>query len=96
MNIGHVREYLDNGRLMARKGWNGKGMYIEKVSFVAETDPLKFGHNRSPFTQMKTATGEFNVWTCSTADFYADDWVEVDKDGNILTYADGRTAVTGG
>lgn len=78
-----------------------KPMYIYKVEGKSYTPrPISREYNihganevvNNPHIDMKTKTGEVCIgWLCSQTDFFADDWVEVDRDGKILTYADGRT-----
>lgn len=50
---------------IARKGWNGKGMYVEKRSIDVVNNPLLL---------LKTPTGCFNTWIPSITDLFADDW----------------------
>lgn len=54
MNLGQVIEELKNGKKLARKGWNGKGMFIyltygsevPVISMKAETTKHLFGEKR--------------------------------------------------
>ena len=67
MNFGDALANLKNGKKIARKGWNGKGMYLYLESFCNE----KF----LPCVVMYTANREFQPgWTCSQADMLAEDW----------------------
>lgn len=83
MNIGEAVKELQNGGLVRRAGWNGKGMFLLLVP------GSKFIVNRAPMNQifkegteveyhahvdMKTAQGYVVPWLCSQADLLADDW----------------------
>lgn len=72
--------------LVARKGWNGKGMFLFLVP------GSKFKVNRAPLlgiypkgteisyhahVDMKTATGEVVPWLCSQTDMLTEDWMIV-------------------
>lgn len=56
---------LNSNFQVRRKGWNGKGMYIQKVQAILPYEA---------WTMMRTAQGTFIPWLCSQADFYAQDW----------------------
>lgn len=72
---------------IARKGWNGKGMYLVYVEEGAwgfdceadtntkEGDP---GFRMLPFIVMKTADNGFVPWLASQSDVLAEDWVIVE------------------
>ncbi len=83
MNFGSAIEALKAGRRVARRGWNGKDMFLFLV------DGSRFTVNRPPFTgfypegtelrylphvDMRTATGEIVPWLCSQTDMLAEDW----------------------
>lgn len=87
MNFGMALEALKAGKRVARRGWNGKGMYL----FVA--DNLRFNSlSRTsipdlddapievhPSIVMRTAQRTLCVgWLASQTDMLADDWVLVD------------------
>lgn len=78
---------LKNGKKVARKGWNGKGMYLwllpeDKVQRSWIKDPMlleAFGDNEElnclGSIRMKTATGEvLTGWLASQTDMLAEDW----------------------
>ena len=89
MNFGHALEMLKRGERVARKGWNGKGMWLVLVPGTP-TAQLRDG------TPYKTATGldeceilpHIDMWTvnsdgrramlpgwlASQSDMLADDW----------------------
>jgi hypothetical protein len=71
------------GARVARKGWNGKGMWLALVKpglgapmcFVDESDG---GLLRAlPWIGMRTADGCFVPWLASQTDMLVEDWVEV-------------------
>lgn len=78
---------LKSGKKVARKGWNGKGMYVFLV------DGSKFTVNRPPLDKMFEAgteieyrphidmlavDGTIGVWNPSMSDLLAEDWVVVE------------------
>ncbi len=76
MQIGEVVKELQNGNKVARKGWNGKGMFL---FFVANWEPTNItvpgaGIKRCQFVAMRTADGSFIPWLCSQSDLLAIDW----------------------
>lgn len=81
--IGWAVKELQNGNLVRRSGWNGKGMFLLLVAgskFVVNRAPLnvifKEGTEVSyhAHVDMKTATGEIVPWLCSQSDLLATDW----------------------
>lgn len=93
MGIGDAIAAMRLGHKVARKGWNGKGMWLA-ISPGAESLPAdKFwgGPNREfaesnggaakvlPAVTMKTATGEILMgWLASQSDLLANDWCVVE------------------
>lgn len=76
-------KYLKRGMKVARKGWNGKGMFLflaTDIEFTTKADlscvsDLK-GELTIPSIVMKTADNHFCVgWLASQADMLAEDWV---------------------
>lgn len=67
---GALRE-LRAGKRMQRKGWNGKGMYIE---LQTPTDKSKM---TLPYLYMRTADAQLVPWLASQTDLLSMDWVEV-------------------
>jgi hypothetical protein len=89
MDIGQAVKELQNGKLVRRAGWNGKGMYLLLVP------GSRFEVNRAPMNRifpagtmvdyhahvdMKTAQGYIVPWHCSQTDLLATDWEEADGD----------------
>jgi len=85
MEFGEVLKGLRAGRLFAREGWNGKGMFIYLVQgsqFVVNRLPLVaiLGAGEvvtyDAHIDMKTAQGTCVPWLASQNDLLADDWAE--------------------
>lgn len=80
MNFGHAIELLKLGCKMARKGWNGKGMYLYLADGKLLTQEI--GDGSYPFTDsivMKTADNRFCIgWLASQTDMLAEDWCIVE------------------
>jgi len=83
MNFGKAIEELELGNKVARKGWNGKGMFLFLVpgsTFTVNRPPLLGIYpegkeiNYLPHIDMKTATGEIVPWLASQTDMLAKDW----------------------
>lgn len=78
MNFGEAIEVMKNGGRVARKGWNGKGMFL----FLAtgkEFESQNFGDSLPEIVQdvicMKTAQDTICIgWLASQADMLSDDW----------------------
>lgn len=76
---------LKNGRKVARKGWNGTGMFIYYVPggmYPAQTDVAKaaFPKGLVPYRgylAIKTVDGDVVPWIASQSDLLMDDWYEV-------------------
>lgn len=86
MDFGEALAGLKAGKLVAREGWNGRGMFVYLVSGSG------FAVNRPPLlgiypagTQIvygahidfKAADGSCVPWVASQTDLLAEDWVEV-------------------
>jgi hypothetical protein len=86
MDFGKALGLLKSGKLVAREGWNGKGMFIYLVpgsNFTVNRAPLLgifpdgTEINYQPHIDMRTADGKCTVWTASQTDVLADDWQEI-------------------
>lgn len=85
-NFGEAIKYLKRGFKVARKGWNGKGMFLflaHNIDLKTEADLSCCEHLEGelvlPSIVMKTADDHFCVgWLASQADMLAEDWVFVD------------------
>jgi len=85
-NFGEAIKYLKRGFKVARRGWNGKGMFL----FMAEDIDFRTNADLScidglkvelvlPSIVMKTADDKFVVgWLASQTDMLAEDWCFVD------------------
>ena len=78
---------LKEGYKVARKGWNGRGMFIFLVSgsrFTVNRAPLLGIYpegteiNYHAHIDMKTADNMVVPWLCSQTDMLAEDWMVVD------------------
>lgn len=78
---------LKDGKRVARKGWNGKGMFLFLVKGDALTqaieerygDPEHLGtHKALDQIYLHTAQGDLVAWTASQTDILAEDWVLVE------------------
>lgn len=85
MNFGDALEILKMGGRVARKGWNGKDMFLERVDpydnkqfRLTETDPAG---TFLPWIGMKTADNGFVPWLASQTDMLAEDWVSLGVPG---------------
>jgi hypothetical protein len=59
---------IKSGRRAARRGWNGKGMWIELQT------PTELSKMSLPYIYMKTADNHLVPWLASQTDILADDW----------------------
>lgn len=76
-------KYLKRGLKVARKGWNGKGMYLryvepytDKAYKVTECEPID--GTLLPYIAMKTADNCFVPWLASQTDMLSEDWIFID------------------
>lgn len=69
MPFGLAIEALKKGFHVARKGWNGQGMWLQLI------EPLSDVH--LAYIQMKTVDGTYVPWLASQTDMLADDWMIV-------------------
>ena len=86
LSFGLAIEAAKKGKKIARKGWNGKGMFLYHVPAAAyppSTDVAKaaFRGNDVPYgayIAIKTAQGNVVPWLASQTDMLADDWYIVE------------------
>lgn len=79
MNFGKALEELKNGEKVARKGWNGKGMYIFKHEGFDTNEVSNITGDKHnyvpPFICMKAADESVIFgWLASQSDILAEDW----------------------
>jgi len=73
MRFGSALEQLRLGRRVARKGWNGKGMWL------ALQVPDEHSKMTLPYIYMSTVTGDLVPWLASQTDILAEDWGVIDE-----------------
>lgn len=59
---------IKDGSKVARRNWNGKGMYVALLPAVASNDMTR------AYLYMKTVDNELVPWVASQTDLLADDW----------------------
>ena len=85
MNFGKAVELLKEGNRVARKGWNGKGMFVYYVSGSSihhlNHPNGNFGGTheddliiQDPYIAMKTVQNTVVPWLASQSDILAEDW----------------------
>lgn len=88
MRFGEALDALEQGKRVARVGWNGKGMFLFLVpgsTFKVSRPPLLGIYpegteiNYHPHVDMKTADGTVVPWLCSQTDMLARDWTVVES-----------------
>jgi hypothetical protein len=79
-DIGLAVALLKEGHKIARKGWNGKNMWLRYVSERNYTvDAVRSGsHSVLPWIGMKTADDCFVPWLASQTDILATDYYIVE------------------
>ena len=90
MYFGEALKALKDGKAVARKGWNGKGMFLtlqngsEVEGYNMRNEPARkyYGDNKVKVCHhidMKAADGTYVVgWLASQTDMLAEDWCIVD------------------
>lgn len=63
--------FLKEGKRVARKGWNGKGMYLELQV------PDEHSKMKRPYIYITPDAESVIPWVASQADLLANDWYEV-------------------
>lgn len=83
-------ELLKQGEKIARKGWNGKGMFVVYQKGYPQGIPCNkqtaeaWGLNEgdlfvcNPYLQIKCANGSHSMWVPSINDVLAEDWVIIE------------------
>ena len=80
MNFGQALELLKDGKKAARKGWNGKGIFIELQvpdEYSKMTFPYIFIDTTGLRTENEFAPRDRVPWLASQTDMLSEDWVEV-------------------
>jgi hypothetical protein len=71
LNFGEALDHLKRGGFVARKGWNGKGMWLGLQR------PEMHSKMTLPYIYMKTADNQMVPWLASQTDMLSDDWERV-------------------
>jgi hypothetical protein len=78
MNFGEALLKLRKGGNISRKGWNGKGMFLQLIGAeewgIPRDEPSTRFQNRLPWIGMMTADKHFVPWVASQTDLLAEDW----------------------
>jgi hypothetical protein len=80
MDFGDAISGLKKGKRMARKGWNGKGIFIELQIPDAHskmTHPYIYINTTGLQTENPDAPKSLVPWLASQTDMLADDWEEI-------------------
>lgn len=78
---GRALELLEQGKQVARLGWNGKDAWITLITgWTCKADSIgdTTGIEPAPFIAMVTQDKKIVPWVCSQTDGLATDWVEVE------------------
>ena len=82
--------YLKRGLKVARKGWNGKGMFVVYQKGYPQGIPCNkqtadaWGINEgdlfvcNPYLQIKQVNGSHSMWVPSIGDVLAEDWISIE------------------
>ncbi len=70
-NFAEALYILKEGKKMTRKGWNGKGMYVE-AQFPDANSKME-----RPYIFIVPGEGFTVPWVASQADLFAEDWMLV-------------------
>ncbi|MHC9533154.1 DUF2829 domain-containing protein [Dellaglioa sp. L3N] len=80
MNFGKALECLKQGKSIARKGWNGKGIFI-KLQLPNEDSDMTHEYiyidTTGLITDNEDAPRDLVPWLASQTDMLAEDWVTV-------------------
>ncbi|HEF1853649.1 DUF2829 domain-containing protein [Bacillus thuringiensis] len=87
MDFGQAIEAVRAGEKISRKGWNGKNMFVVYQKGYPDGIPCNkqtaeaLGINEGdlfkvrPYLQLRCADGTHAMWSPSTSDALAEDWV---------------------
>lgn len=85
LTFGEAIEKAKEGCLIARRGWNGKGMAVAYRNGYDDI-PCNRPHSEAwgipvgesirvqPYLQMRCADGSYQMWLATQSDILADDW----------------------
>lgn len=75
-NFGNAILLLKQGKLVMRRGWNGKGMWLVWIEDWQTSHQQAGAFEVAPFIAMKTADNKLVPWLASQTDMAAEDWTE--------------------
>ena len=90
MDFGKALQKAKEGFLIAREGWNGKGMAVAYQPGYPDGIPCNRNTSQTwhipegglfrcrPYLQFRCADGTYQMWVASQTDILADDWYVVD------------------
>ena len=81
MNFGQAIEALKEGKRVARKGWNGKGIYLElQIPDVHSKMTLPYIYIVTSHLESNNPDAPRGIvpWLASQTDMLSDDWVIVE------------------
>ncbi|MDO4647422.1 MAG: DUF2829 domain-containing protein [Eubacteriales bacterium] len=81
MNFGEVLEALKQGKKAARKGWNGKGIFIELQvpdAYSKMTRPYIYIDTTRLQTDNQDAPKDRVPWLASQTDMLSEDWMLIE------------------
>ena len=79
MNFGDALNWLKEGKLVAREGWNGKGLWLAlQVPDAHSKMTLPYIYLNYPVDAINTP-GARVPWLASQTDVLAEDWILVDE-----------------
>lgn len=70
-DFGIALDSMFDGQRVARKGWNGRGMWL------AIQRPDESSKMTRPYIYMRTVGGDLVPWVASQTDILSNDWVEM-------------------
>ncbi|TPG74024.1 DUF2829 domain-containing protein [Brevibacillus laterosporus] len=80
-DFGTAVSILKQGLKVARRGWNGKGMFLQMINSedysIKDTVVQETTLSPLPWIGMKTADDKFVPWLASQTDVLAEDWITV-------------------
>ena len=83
MNFGQAIEALKSGMRVARRGWNGKGIFIKLQSpdaFSKMTQPYIYIDTTELLTSNPAAPKGRVPWLASQTDMLAEDWYVLEEE----------------
>ena len=85
-SFGYALDMAKRGKRVARKGWNGKGMYV----IYQQPMQFKSKYDKEPFYRLPEALliygtdKQYNIWSPTQRDMMAEDWYVVTDEDLVL------------